>query len=89
MALSYFFEYSDASSNKKTVTMQTASVLPLPGNISNPPFPLLPAINIPDDSEGATTPTLKDSLYYNYYTQNLGVKFNYSEHKQLLPNVAY
>ena len=88
MALSYFFEYSDASSNKKTVTMQTASVLPLPGNISNAPFPLLPAINNPDDGEGETTPTFKDSLYYNYYTRTLGVKFNYSEDKQLLATVA-
>ncbi|QNF34107.1 C40 family peptidase [Adhaeribacter swui] len=77
MTLSLFFEHTPTNKNAKLNTVETASVLPL---------------NLPEDpiitETTAPTTSFKDTLYYNYYAQTLGVKLNYSENKQLLATVA-
>lgn len=94
MALSYFFEHAAASSNNQVTTVQTASILPIAGNSSNFSQPLyhLPTFTNSDKAEideaEIITPTFNDTLYYNYYAQTLGVKFDYSENKQLLATVT-
>ncbi len=77
MTLSLFFEHTPTNKNTKLNSIETASVLPL----DLPTGPLLINYNAP-------ALNFKDTLYYNYYAQTLGVKFNYSEDKQLLATVA-
>lgn len=83
-ALSFFFEYQPIVSQAPISVRQTAAVFPLsvktPRNISTG-FSPLAAFSAPPAS-------FKDTLFYNYYAQTLGVKFNYSENKQLLATVT-
>jgi len=77
MTLSYFFEHNPTNKSTKLATVQTASILPL--NLVTSPFAI---------ENKAPFLSYKDTLYYNYYAQTLGVKLNYSEDKQLLATVS-
>lgn len=82
LILSFFFEKASNSApthpEKPIHTQQTASLLPLP--LADPL----------ENPKKATTriPTFKDSLFYNYYAQTLGVKLEYNENKALLAKVT-
>lgn len=82
LVLSFYFEKASdqpaKSSTKATATLQTASLLPEPLN-NTPTTPAKPAANIP---------SYKDSLFYNYYSQTLGVKLEYNENKELIETVT-
>ncbi|QMU26971.1 C40 family peptidase [Adhaeribacter radiodurans] len=73
MSLSFFFEQAPTGKNTKLAAMESASVLP---------------VDLPTNSTTSPAINFRDTLYYNYYAQTLGVKFNYSEDKQLLATVA-
>ncbi|MDQ4139836.1 MAG: NlpC/P60 family protein, partial [Bacteroidota bacterium] len=45
-------------------------------------------LDLPTAPTNTPATNFKDTLYYNYYAQTLGVKLNYSEDKQLLATVA-
>lgn len=81
LSLSYFYEVD--SETQPTTTQdsvfETASLIPFaPGGGDKP-------ANV---FEKAAQPlTFKDSLFYNYQAQNLGVKLEYNEDKQLLEAV--
>ena len=82
LVLSFFFEKTPATlftpSPAATATLQTASLFPdpfasSPNNHSN----LTPDV-----------PSYKVSLFYNYYSQTLGVKLEYNENKDLIETVT-
>ena len=74
MTLSLFFEHTPTHKSTKSDAVETASVVPL---------------NLPFNTDiNAPALNFKDTLYYNYYAQTLGVKLNFSEDKQLLATVA-
>jgi len=81
LVLSFFFEKAPTTANypapAPTATLQTASLFPEPFNTptENPTKP------------NPTTPSYKDSLFYNYYSQTLGVKLEYNENKELIETV--
>ncbi|RDC61712.1 C40 family peptidase [Adhaeribacter pallidiroseus] len=77
MTLSLFFEHTPTDKNTKLNSVETASVL----SLDFPTSSLLTCINVPSLN-------FKDTLYYNYYAQTLGVRLNYSEDKHLLATVA-
>jgi lipoprotein Spr/probable lipoprotein NlpC len=89
MALSFFFEYTPNSEKANSVPIQTASILPLsPAALTNNILPVASA-TLPDFKKtSAPTPSFRDSLFYNYYAQTLGVQFDYSENKQLIATVT-
>ena len=81
LSLSYFYEVD--SENQPTTTqdsvIQTASLIPFAPDGGDKPV---------NAFEKAAQPlTFKDSLFYNYQAQNLGVKLEYNEDKQLLETV--
>lgn len=83
LILSFFFEKAP---NKSTATpqtpktsLQTASLLPEP--LTNTP------VNTPNKPNG-NIPSYKDSLFYNYYSQTLGLKLEYTENKELIETVT-
>ncbi|GEO05564.1 hypothetical protein AAE02nite_32280 [Adhaeribacter aerolatus] len=82
LALSFFFERAPIESTTPAETpktiLQTASLLPEP--LNNTPKTLAD----PD----ARIPSYKDSLFYNYYSQTLGVKLEYNENKELIETVT-
>lgn len=82
LVLSFFFEKaSDSSPNRQenlSPTLQTASLLPT--SLSNP-------LETPAKS-ASRIPSYKDSLFYNYYSQTLGVKLEYTENKELIETVT-
>lgn len=90
MALSFFFEYTPNSKKTNFVPVQTASVLPFaPVALAANLGPALPTVFSPGLNKAiAVTPSFKDTLFYTYYAQTLGVKFDYSEDKQLLETVT-
>jgi probable lipoprotein NlpC len=81
LALSYFYEVKPevTASNSQNPVFESASIVPLAPeeNESTNPF-------------GKTSHpiTFKDSLFYNYYSQNFAVKLDYSEDKALLETVS-
>ena len=76
--LSYFYEQAPLPTTAATQppTLNTASLFPLPV-----------AENI---TENTTTdnPSYKDSLFYNYHAQTLGLQLNYTENKDLIETVS-
>lgn len=81
LALSYFYDVKPEATaeNYQNPVFETASIVPLApdGNYaSNNPF-----------AKSSHPITYKDSLAYKYYSQNLAVKFDYSEDKELLETV--
>lgn len=82
LTLSFFFERTpEKASSVPSPTIQTASLLPLPDDISD---------NNPETSALKPTarPSYKDTLFYKYHAQNLGVRFDYTENKQLIEKVS-
>ena len=82
LVLSFFFEKSSSPTQTRqsqTKTIQTASFLPEP-LLNNP-------VSEPAKA-GAKIPSYKDSLFYNYYSQTLGVKLEYTEDKELIETVT-
>ncbi|MGV3587998.1 MAG: C40 family peptidase [Adhaeribacter sp.] len=83
LALSFFFEKapnkSTAAPEKPQTTIQTASLLP--ESLNNTP------VNNPAEPD-AKIPSYKDSLFYNYYSQTLGLKLEYTENKELIETVT-
>lgn len=81
LGLSYFYEVAPENepANPQDVVFETASIIPFaPEGGEKPTNPF----------EKAAQPlTFKDSLFYNYQAQNLGVKLEYNEDKQLLEAV--
>jgi len=80
LALSYFYEKTPVTSTSKDniTPIQTASIfpdLPISADFTN---------KITDDG----SPTYKDSLFYNYHSQTLGLKLNYTENKELIETVS-
>ncbi|PIQ19780.1 MAG: hypothetical protein COW65_18765 [Cytophagales bacterium CG18_big_fil_WC_8_21_14_2_50_42_9] len=80
LALSYFYEEAPVTPTVQTQVspLQTASLFP------NLPAPADLTEKLTDD--GGIT--YKDSLFYNYYSQTLGVKLNYTENKELIETVS-
>ena len=81
LSLSYFYEVD--SETQPTTTqdsvIETASIIPFAPDGGDKPV---------NAFEKAAQPlTFKDSLFYNYQAQNLGVKLEYNEDKQLLEAV--
>ena len=81
LALSYFYEVAPqpTAPNSQNPVLETASIVPFAsdGNDSSNPF------------AKTTQPlTFKDSVFYNYYSQNFSVKLDYSEDKALLETVS-
>jgi len=82
LVLSFLFEKAPdtppASKTPPVASVQTASFLP---SVFNNP-----------DTDGATPnakiPSYKDSLFYNYYSQTLGLKLDYNEDKELIETVT-
>lgn len=76
--LSYFYEQPShlPAVPAQPVTLQTASLfsLPAPENIIK--------------NTATDNPTYKDSLFYNYYAQTLGLKLNHTENKELIETVS-
>ena len=81
LGLSYFYEISPENQPATTQdsVFETASIIPFaPDGNEKPANPF----------EKAARPlTFKDSLFYNYQAQNLGVKLEYNEDKELLETV--
>ena len=81
LGLSYFYEVAPENqpANSQDVIFETASIIPFaPEGNEKPTNPF----------EKASQPlTYKDSLFYNYQAQNLGVKLEFNEDKQLLEAV--
>lgn len=80
LALSYFYEKTPVTSTPQPLIspLQTASLfpaLPDPSDLSR---------EFIDDGNL----TYKDSLFYNYYSQTLGLKLNYTENKDLIQTVS-
>ena len=80
LALSYFYEKTPVTPTHQPLIspLQTASLLPAlpdPSNLSR---------EFIDDGNL----TYKDSLFYNYYSQTLGLKLNYTENKDLIQTVS-
>jgi probable lipoprotein NlpC len=82
LVLSFFFEKSTDTSHSprqpRSKTLQTASLFP--ESLNNP-------VSEPATST-AKIPSYKDSLFYNYYSQTLGVKLEYTEDKELIETVT-
>lgn len=82
LVLSFFYEKSPVpatpSSPAPPATLQTASLFP--------ELTLPSANNLPKITTDA--PSYKDSLFYNYYSQTLGVKLEYNENKELIETVT-
>ncbi|MDB5263699.1 MAG: hypothetical protein JWQ14_2982, partial [Adhaeribacter sp.] len=82
LVLSIFFERTvdtpPTSGNRQLPTLQTASFLPQP--LNNP-------VSEPTKSS-AKVPSYKDSLFYNYHSQTLGVKLEYTEDRELIETVT-
>ena len=80
LALSYFYEKTPVTSKNQDQisSLQTASLLP------DLPAPADLADKLTD--EGSLS--YKDSLFYNYYSQTLGLKLNYTENKELIETVS-
>lgn len=80
LTLSFFFEKTPEASNNGTSPLQTASLLPdLPVNPALGDAPLKPA---------ADNASFKDSLFYHYHSQTLGLRLDHTENKQLIETVA-
>lgn len=80
LTLSFFYEQSpETTSNSPAPTLQTASLLPIELPSSN-------FLNTVKPEPGS--PSYKDTLFYNYHSQTLGVPLNYTEDKKLIETVA-
>src|SRR5215207_1236639 len=80
LTLSFFFEKTPEASKNGTPHLQTASLLPeLPVDAALGTAPLPPAGN---------KPSFKDSLFYRYHSQTLGVRLDHTENKQLIETVT-
>lgn len=84
LTLSFFFEKTPSYSKSEPELMQAASLLP--------EFPVNPAVLRKAAAEAEKTagpsPSFKDSLFYNYHAQTLGLRLDHTENKQLLETVA-
>lgn len=80
LTLSFFFEKTPEASKNGTSHLQTASLLPeLPADPAPGTTPLPPAEN---------KPSFKDSLFYRYHSQTLGLRLDHTENKHLLETVS-
>ena len=80
LALSYLYERTpDTTSKQDQISpLQTASLIP------DLPTPADLTEKLTDDG----SLTYKDSLFYNYYSQTLGLKLSYTENKELIETVS-
>jgi probable lipoprotein NlpC len=77
LTLSFFFEKTPETTKNGTSPLQTASLLP--------DFPVNPALKaepLPPAGD------FKDSLFYRYHSQTLGLRLDYTENKHLIETVA-
>jgi lipoprotein Spr/probable lipoprotein NlpC len=81
LTLSFLFEKSPASPVNLSPTVQSASLLP---DFSAHPFPVA---DVPLPPAGKN-PSFKDSLFYNYHSQTLGLRLDHTENKQLIETVT-
>ena len=82
LTLSFLFEETPVTSKSAPNPIQTASLLP--------DFPVNPALLKAEAAlpPADDTPSFKDSLFYRYHSQTLGLRLDYTENKQLLETVA-
>jgi probable lipoprotein NlpC len=85
LTLSYFFERIPASASPDDTNLSSLLYTPETmtdgGDIIN-----LLAVSYQDDGEGPFL-SFKDSLFYNYYAQTLGLNLDFTEDKDLLQKV--
>jgi probable lipoprotein NlpC len=80
LTLSFFFEKTSEPVQTESPSVQTASLLPdLPENLS---------LSLPELPAAGKSASFKDSLFYNYHAQTLGLRLNHTENKELLETVA-
>lgn len=80
MTLSFFFEKAPQTPQAQAPVQQTASLLP--------DFPANPALSAAPSRPAGKDPSFKDSLFYNYHSQTLGLRLDHTENKQLIETVA-
>jgi lipoprotein Spr/probable lipoprotein NlpC len=84
LLLSYFYE--KAPDPAPTPHPTTFSIYPQTASLLPEHFTYTPDTKTPNS--GKKTPSYRDSLFYNYYSQTLGVKLEYTENKELLETVT-
>jgi probable lipoprotein NlpC len=80
LTLSFFFEKTPVTPSNESSTLQTASLLPDLG-----PMPALAEATLPPAGDN---PSFKDSLFYNYHSQTLGLRLDHTENKHLIETVT-
>jgi probable lipoprotein NlpC len=80
LTLSFFFEKTPQTTETQATSLQTASLLP--------DFPVNPALSAAPLPPAGEEPSFKDSLFYNYHSQTLGLRLDHTENKHLIETVA-
>jgi probable lipoprotein NlpC len=80
LTLSFFFEKAPQTPENANPALQTASLLP--------EFPVNPALIVEPLLPEEDKASFKDSLFYRYHSQTLGLRLDHTENKQLIETVA-
>jgi lipoprotein Spr/probable lipoprotein NlpC len=80
LTLSFFFDKTSENVQTASPSLQTASLLP--------DFPVNPALTAAFSAPVEEKASFKDSLFYNYHAQTLGLRLDHTENKELIETVA-
>lgn len=88
LTLSFFFDKTPAPASPVAAPIATPVATPLLTASLLPEFPANPALSEVPATPAKDKAAFKDSLFYNYHSQTLGLRLDHTENKELIETVA-